>query len=190
MTIYNITDILTGFVEAFMIFMIYNTFCEKRECLPSWVYIVGVLSLTFLINISNTLFDFGIFNVVAMILLSFVMSFLYKGKVIIKAAISVLIFLIMVIMEVVVLFAITLIYKITVSDVVNNPSYRLLGTIISKSLTLLLVNIIRLHFKKKSLYMGVSYWILFLLMFVKYSLQGTTQGRYLTGGVPPVRFSM
>lgn len=26
--------------------------------------------------------------------------------------------------------------------------------------------------------------------FVKYSLQGTTQGRYLTGGVPPVRFSM
>jgi len=25
---------------------------------------------------------------------------------------------------------------------------------------------------------------------VKYSLQGTTQGRYLTGGVPHVRFSM
>ena len=25
---------------------------------------------------------------------------------------------------------------------------------------------------------------------VKYSLQGTTQGRYLTGGVPLVRFSM
>ena len=24
----------------------------------------------------------------------------------------------------------------------------------------------------------------------KYSLQGTTQGRYLTGGMPPVRFSM
>ena len=24
----------------------------------------------------------------------------------------------------------------------------------------------------------------------KYSLQGTTQGRYLTGGVPPGRFSM
>ena len=24
----------------------------------------------------------------------------------------------------------------------------------------------------------------------KYSLQGTTQGRYLTGGVPPVRCSM
>lgn len=29
-----------------------------------------------------------------------------------------------------------------------------------------------------------------LLNTLKYSLQGTTQGRYLTGGVPPVRFSM
>ena len=25
---------------------------------------------------------------------------------------------------------------------------------------------------------------------LKYSLQGTTQSRYLTGGVPPVRFSI
>ena len=30
----------------------------------------------------------------------------------------------------------------------------------------------------------------FLITEGKYSLQGTTQGRYLTGGVPPVRFSM
>lgn len=30
----------------------------------------------------------------------------------------------------------------------------------------------------------------FSLTLSKYSLQGTTQGRYLTGGVPPVRFSM
>ena len=29
-----------------------------------------------------------------------------------------------------------------------------------------------------------------ILVTIKYSLQGTTQGRYLTGGVPPVRFSM
>lgn len=45
------------------------------------------------------------------------------------------------------------------------------------------------------------YWILFVMNILillcafvftmaKYSLQGTTQGRYLTGGVPPIRFSM
>ena len=42
---------------------------------------------------------------------------------------------------------------------------------------------------------GVIIFACALLVFViscpvKYSLQGTTQGRYLTGGVPPVRFSM
>ena len=36
-----------------------------------------------------------------------------------------------------------------------------------------------------------SVWMLFVVLHMeKYSLQGTTQGRYLTGGVPPVRFSM
>ncbi len=42
--------------------------------------------------------------------------------------------------------------------------------------------------------MEITYFASFLGMIIfntiKYSLQGTTQGRYLTGGVPPVRFSM
>ena len=33
-----------------------------------------------------------------------------------------------------------------------------------------------------------GHWVIYKCP--KYSLQGTTQGRYLTGGVPPVRFSM
>ena len=33
-------------------------------------------------------------------------------------------------------------------------------------------------------------WLNMIYSRLKYSLQGTTQGRYLTGGVPPVRFSM
>ena len=33
-------------------------------------------------------------------------------------------------------------------------------------------------------------FLLFISWLQKYSLQGTTQGNGLTGGVPPVRFSM
>ena len=43
------------------------------------------------------------------------------------------------------------------------------------------------------LYIGrrvFSLYIAVIFYATKYSLQGTTQGRYLTGGVPPVRFSM
>ena len=40
-----------------------------------------------------------------------------------------------------------------------------------------------IEYEEKSVVTDVRY-------VAKYSLQGTTQGRYLTGGVPPVRFSM
>ena len=49
--------------------------------------------------------------------------------------------------------------------------------------------------KEKVIGIGVLLGIIILAVIVvvvagKYSLQGTTQGRYLTGGVPPIRFSM
>ena len=60
--------------------------------------------------------------------------------------------------------------------------------------------LIGLQFKKKEMKTAFVYYVMPLLAFVitgmviylgiKYSLQGTTQSRYLTGGVPPVRFSM
>ena len=60
--------------------------------------------------------------------------------------------------------------------------------------------LIGLQFKKKEMKTAFVYYVMPLLAFVitgmviylgiKYSLQGTTQSRYLTGGVPPIRFSM
>ena len=39
-------------------------------------------------------------------------------------------------------------------------------------------------------YFDTQFGTCFIYINPKYSLQGTTQGRYLTGGVPPIRFSM
>ncbi len=164
MTIYSIADILTGLIEAIMMFMLCESFCKRRENLPYWVYIVGILMLTVMINISNNFFDFGMLNVVGMILSFFVMSFLYKGKVSIRAMIAILNYLLIIIVEIIVLFGITLIFKVTVSDVVGSEVYTLLGIVVSKMLSLFIINIMHIKFKEKSLYMGTSYWILFLLI--------------------------
>lgn len=43
---------------------------------------------------------------------------------------------------------------------------------------------------EKNLFIVAHPFFLYRYHTTKYSLQGTTQGRYLTGGVPPVRFSM
>lgn len=166
MTIYNIANVLTGLIEAIMMLMLCETFCTKRKNLPSWAYGVGVVAVTAMINISNTFFNFGMLNVVIMILSFFVMSFLYSGKLPTRAIISVLNYLLIIIVEIMIMFSITIIYDITVSDAVNIPTYRLLGTILSKMLSLLIVNILRVKFKHNSLYMSTSYWLLFFLMFL------------------------
>ena len=149
MTIYNIADFLTGIIESLMMFMLYNTFLKKRENLPAWVYGIGVIALAIMINASNTVFNYGILNAVGMIFSFFMISFLYKGKVEVKAILSVLSFLLIGIIEITVLYILVLIFKISVETAIDVPEYRLLGIIISKMLTFMSVYIIRLKFKKK-----------------------------------------
>lgn len=165
MTIYNIADILTGLFEAIMMFSLFGTFFIKRDIMPKWIYALGILVLAILINISNYLTNYGISNAIGMILSFFAMSFLYKGNILIKLIVSVLTFLLMVLAEIMVLFGVTLIFKLTVAEAVDIPEYRLLGIIASKMLAFLIINIIRLKYKDKSLIFRPIYWVLFLIIF-------------------------
>lgn len=74
-------------------------------------------------------------------------------------------YLILAITEVMTLFAITLIFNETVSDVININTYRLWGIIVSKMLAFLVVSIIRYKYRKTD-YINTSYWALFFLMFL------------------------
>ena len=66
MTIYNIADILTGLVEAILLFRMYETFCEKKDRISVFWHIVSIIALACMINISNVLFNYGILNIVGM----------------------------------------------------------------------------------------------------------------------------
>lgn len=165
MTIYTIADAMTGLIEAIVFFILLDTFSMRKTTIPSWIYGIGVIFLTALINISNMIFSSGIMNAVGMSLSCFAVSFLYNGKIPFKAVASVLTIAFIGIIEIIVLFSITAIYDITVSEAVDIPSYRLLGIIISKTLTLVLANILRVSFKKRNFHIGTSYWILFVLIF-------------------------
>lgn len=165
MNIYNVADLLTGLVEAIMMIMLCETFCIKRKNLSFGIYAMAVIAVTVMINISNKVFNFGMLNVVIMILSFFGVSFLYKSKVATKAIIAVLQYLILVITEVLVLFSVTLIFGLTVSEAINTNTYRLLGIIVSKMLAFLVVTIIRYKYQKNN-YMNTSYWILFFFMFL------------------------
>lgn len=165
MTIYNIADILTGLFESIMMFSLFGTFCKKRDTISETWYGIGVIILAILINISNQVFNYGILNSVGMSVAFFLMSFLYKGNIPIKAVISVMAFLLIVITEIMVLFGVTLVFNITVTEAVDIPAYRLLGIIASKMLAFLIVNIIRFRFKDRNYFFKPTYWLLFLIIF-------------------------
>ena len=53
-----VADFFTGLVEAMMMFMLYNTFCVKKDYIPNWVSNVGMIVLAIMINISTSLFGY------------------------------------------------------------------------------------------------------------------------------------
>lgn len=166
MTIYTIADILTCIFEAIIIFILFETFCIRKSHLSNWIYILGIGILTILFLMSNHLFNFGSLNAVGMALSIFIVSFLYGGLVRNKIMIAVFSILFIAIIEIIVMFLITIILGITAYEAVENLSFRLLGIIISKMTTFAIVNVIRIKLKQQELQISKTYWILFFLIFI------------------------
>lgn len=165
MTIYTVADLLNGLFTAIIISILLDCFCSKRDEIPEWVYVVGVIVLAGLMDLSNFVFGSGIFNAVGLAVSIFIVSNLYSCSIQTKVVISVLGVLLIVAVELVILFPITIIYGVTVSEVVDSPFLRLLGIIVSKMATFIVVKIICLKTKKRNIYLGSTYWVLFCLIF-------------------------
>lgn len=165
MTIYNIVDIFTCLIESICTFMLYETFLTRKLNIPKWLYGFGIITLVIVINISNTYFNYGFMNVAVMILSFFAASLLYNGKISLKIIFAILSYLLIIITEITVLFGITMLYNISVEEVIDISEYRILGTVVSKMCLLLVVNAIKVIFKKNSFHTGISYWVLLLVMF-------------------------
>ena len=165
MTIYYFADALTVVVETFMIFILLETFFTKRGSFPVWTYIAGIGILTILLGISNIIFNFSLLNACGMVLSVFLVSLMYKGSLTAKMIVSVLSILFIAVVEIIVMFFITLIFNITVEEAVHIQEYRLLGIIVSKVSALAVFNIIRVKLKGHGFDTGTSYWTLFFWLF-------------------------
>ncbi len=150
MTIYYFADALTVVVEAFMIFILLETFFTKRGSFPVWTYIAGIGILTILLGISNIIFNFSLLNACGMVLSVFLVSLMYKGSLTAKMIVSVLSILFIAVVEIIVMFFITLIFNIKVEEAVHIQEYRLLGIIVSKVSALAVFNIIRVNISNTS----------------------------------------
>ena len=71
MTIYTLVDFLTGIIEAIIIFIMLNSFLESKKTFPKVVYVIGIIVLALLINVSNHIFHFTLLNALGMITVSY-----------------------------------------------------------------------------------------------------------------------
>ncbi len=165
MTIYSVAEAFTCFVEASMMLILCDIFCKRKENLQIWVYAAEVIAASVLIGISNNLFKYDFLNVLMMMAILFAMTFTYDGSIFHKAIVAILYYAIIAIVEVATMFAITVVFDISVAVAVDNPKYRLLGIVLSKIFSLIFANAIRLKCKNGTVYRNVSYWILFFMLF-------------------------
>lgn len=165
MTIYSVAEAFTCFVEASMMLILCDIFCKRKENLQIWVYAAEVIAASVLIGISNNLFKYDFLNVLMMMAILFAMTFTYDGSIFQKAIVAILYYAIIAIVEVATMFAITVVFDISVAVAVDNPKYRLLGIVLSKIFSLIFANAIRLKCKNGTVYRNVSYWILFFMLF-------------------------
>lgn len=166
MTIYTIANLLTGFIESLMMFMICEAFCKRKPDLPMWAYVAGVIAAAIVVDVSNAVFRYGIINGAIMILAFFSISFLYDVKPVVGILMAVLNNALVMVFEMVTMYSIIMVCHITVAEVADDPAYNLLGIIMSKMLSLIATNILRLKYKNRTVHNSASYWLMFLLTFV------------------------
>jgi len=164
MTLNDMAFLFTCVSEAVICHLFCESFFERRDNFPKYVYFIGVLALVLLIWLSNQAFMYGGLNVIFMTLSYFAISFIYESKLGLRVIVSLASSAIMLLAEVIILFVITLIYGITVSDAVSTSQYQLLGIILSKMLGLIIAYIIRLKARNKLLYEQKRFWILLFIV--------------------------
>lgn len=165
MTIYEIVNLLTGFFESIVTFMLFDNFMERRKRFPFWIYFLGIVALTVGINVSNHIFDISILNISCIIAVTFFISFLYKSNIKTQLILSVLGFATSAFSEVIVLLIISIIKNVDADTVVNAPNLRVLGIMISKTLNFAVAKLICLLSKRKLTKIQTGYWVLFITNF-------------------------
>ena len=168
MSMSSIVNIFGCLFESINILMFIKTYADKKEDdmpINNMLYYTIILAL--IIIVSNTFLNLGLLNFAAIALSAFVISCIYSKNIKKNIIISVFSILILGIAEIVVVFAITLVFGITAGDVVTIEDYKILGTILSKFFAFIIFKL--LCIRHRNIYndtIKTSYMLLFLIMLV------------------------
>ncbi len=166
MNIYTVADWMTGFFEAYYLYMLFEAVLERREWISKWVYIAVMIGVAVSINLSNEILSIGMFNLIIMLLIGVLASFLYEGKISLHFIAPILGITITAITEVIVLFVLALIFNEQTNIIIADGYMRIAGIIVSKLVGLAVIKYITYRVNKAYTHINTNYWVLFFLMFL------------------------
>lgn len=76
----TIANLATGFIEAYYWCVLCDTFMKRYLKLPKYVYIICVVCLGALIDTVNSIFSITVMNIVIIICIEILFSFLFDGN--------------------------------------------------------------------------------------------------------------
>lgn len=165
MDVYTAANWATGFIEAYYLFVLCETFMERREIFNKYIYITGVLCLGILIDISNRAFSITLINIGFILLMGIFFSLLFRGNRKLRIMLPVLNYMIIGVTEMFILLILSVMFNESVNSIISAGYLRLIGILLSKILGYAAVKYISFKFNKKIVDTDIRYWILFLIMF-------------------------
>ena len=165
MNVYELVDISTGFIEAYLLFLMCETFMERRENQHKIVYAVGVVLTGILTNISSAMLPLTFLNIIAITAIQIAYSFLYKGSIKAHILLPILNITIETITEMVILLLLSILFDTNISAIIAAGTMRMTGVILSKLLLYIVIKYICFRFKREAVGADISYWILFAVLF-------------------------
>ena len=165
MDVMTIANYSTCLAEAIVAFMLFEAFLARREGFPKYVYIAGVLALSLLTQICNSIFSYTALNTLLVHMLELLVSFIYKGKFRYRLVCSVLSFSIAYVGEMLALVLIILVTGQDAAVIIDVPAYRSAGIILTDILVTVIGVFVFRWLGNTSKPNMKRYWYLFLLMF-------------------------
>ncbi len=161
----TIVELLTGFIESACFYMILDTFMQKKDDLPKYLYFVGYLVLAVTIDISFYLYFGTLQNTLIMYFVAFLFSLLFKGSIKNKILIPIIGITLNGCCELFVLYVLGLVFGVPTSELIDNKLLWIAGALSSKFIFLLITYFVRLRYKNQKLFVQTSYWILLVVVF-------------------------
>lgn len=158
-------SVLTCLFQSIVSFMLFDNYMVKRTEVPKWVYIVGIIILAVGMQVSNIFLKYKYWNLLCIMGIMFFITFFYESDIKTRITLSVVMVLIATCSEMVVLSLVTLLKGVSKTEAYMNPQLKIMGIILSKTMTLAIVRMICLFSKKRTIKMSVLYWWMYITVF-------------------------